>query len=167
MRLSKEIFDEIVLELSKTPKASDSEMKKRINAAHEFVNIENKTSKILSNSSDLIHYSLLNEKLNKIISDITKRKTKDVLSLHTIKSLPPSETINHIDSYSVLTLNILLEDRFKGGEFYLDGELYNGMCKKGDYVMYAGNKQYHAVRPITSGIRKTLIVWYHKSSGLI
>lgn len=166
MKLSKEIFDELLLELSKTPMASDAEMKKRTTAAYEFVRVKNKTSKILA-TSNLIHYSLKNEKLNKIISDITKRKTSDIISLHTIESLPPSETLNHVDEYSVLTLNVLLEDDFEGGAFYLNGELYNGMKKKGDYVLYAGNKEYHAVRTVTSGIRKTLILWYHKPSGLI
>ena len=69
MRLSKEIFDELVLELSRTPKATEAEFKKRTTAAHEFVRVKNKTSKILA-TSKLIHYSLSNEKLNKIISDI-------------------------------------------------------------------------------------------------
>lgn len=166
MRLSKDIFDELVLELARTPKATEAEFKKRTTAAHEFVRVKNKTSKILA-TSKLIHYSLSNEKLNKIISDITKRKTKDIISLHTIESLPPSETLNHVDEYSVLTLNVLLEDEFEGGEFYLNEKLYNGMKEKGDYVLYAGNKEYHAVRTVTSGVRKTLILWYHKPSGLI
>ena len=46
MRLSKEIFDELVLELSRTPKATEAEFKKRTTAAHEFVRVKNKTSKI-------------------------------------------------------------------------------------------------------------------------
>jgi hypothetical protein len=158
MKLSEDIFNELVLELSKTPMASDAEMGKRTTAAYEFVRVKNKTSKILA-TSNLIHYSLQNEKLNKIISDI--------ISMHTIESLPPSETLNHVDEYSVLTLNVLLEDNFEGGVFYLNGEPYNGMKKKGDYVMYAGNKEYHAVSTVTSGVRKTLILWYHKPSGLI
>ena len=166
MKLSKDIFDTLVLELEKTPKVTESEFNKRVTSVPEFARIKNKTSKILA-TSELIHYSTRNENLNKIISDITKRKTSDILSLHTIESLQNSETKPHVDTLSDLTLNILLKDEFEGGKFYLNGELYNNLTKKGDYVMYKGNEETHAVTIIKAGVRKTLIVWYHTPRGMI
>jgi|13_taG_2_1085334.scaffolds.fasta_scaffold34496_2 hypothetical protein len=166
MKLSKDIFDTLVLELEKTPKVTESEFNKRATSVPEFARVKNKTSKILA-TSELIHYSTRNENLNKIISDITKRKTSDILSLHTIESLQNSETKPHVDTLSDLTLNILLKDEFEGGKFYLNGELYNNLTKKGDYVMYKGNEETHAVTIIKAGVRKTLIVWYHTPRGMI
>jgi hypothetical protein len=159
MRLNKDIFEELILELSRTPKATEEEFKKRSTAVHEFVKVKNKTSKILA-TSKLIHYSLSNENLNKIISNITKRKTSDILSLHTIESSLNSETKSHIDNHSELTLNILLKDEFKGGNFYLNGKLYEELRKKGDHILYNGSRDKHSVSKITKGVRKSLVVWY-------
>ena len=167
MKLSKDIFDKLVLELEKTPKVTESEFNKRAISVPEFTRLKNKESKILGLTGTLVHYSTRNENLNKIISDITKRKTSDILSLHTIESLQNCETKPHVDTLSDLTLNILVNDEFEGGEFYLNGELYDGMREKGDYVMYKGNEETHAVTIVKAGVRKTLVVWYHTPRGMI
>lgn len=161
--LSKEVFENLILELSKTPEVTEAEFKNRISVSQEFSRIKNKTSKILA-TSKLIHYSLTNEKLNKIISAVTKRKTEDIIALHTIESLPPSKTLPHVDTTSVCTLNILLEDNFEGGKFYLNGKVHNGLNKKGEYIIYNGSKDKHSVSEVTKGVRKSLVVWY-KHSG--
>jgi len=164
--LSKEVFEDLILELSKTPEVTEAEFLNRMSVSQEFARVKNKTSKILA-TSKLIHYSTRNEKLNKIINKLTNRDTADIISLHTIESHPPSETKPHVDTPSTCTLNILLEDKFEGGEFYLNENLYTGLAKKGDYVVYNGGKEKHSVSKITKGIRKSLIVWYGKSKQLI
>jgi predicted 2-oxoglutarate/Fe(II)-dependent dioxygenase YbiX len=161
MKLSNKEFNELLKELSNTPLANQDEIDFRANIEKEFRYVQKNISKTLL-GSELIHYSTRNEKLNKIINKLTGRDTTDIIALHTIESHPPSETKPHVDLRSTCTLNILLKDEFEGGEFYLNEELYDGLRKKGDYIVYNGGKELHSVSTITSGVRKSLIVWYGK-----
>ena len=161
MKLTEKEFNTLLDELSKTPLATQNEIEFRASIEKEFRYVQKNISKTLL-GSELIHYSTRNEKLNEIINNLTSRDTSDIIALHTIESHPPSETKPHVDLRSTCTLNILLKDKFEGGEFYLNGELYEGLRKKGDYIVYNGGKELHSVSPITSGVRKSLIVWYGK-----
>ena len=165
-KLSKKEFSNLLNELSKTPLASQDEIEFRISIEKEFRYVQKNISKTLL-GSELIHYSTSNEKLNKIINNLTNRNTIDIIALHTIESHPPSETNPHVDLRSTCTLNILLEDDFDGGDFYLNKKLYDGLRKKGDYIVYNGGKELHSVSKITKGVRKSLIVWYGRKESLI
>lgn len=158
MKLSKEIFNNLVDELSKTPTVNKSEWEKRISLVSDFKRIEENNSKITN--TKLTHYSFRNKNLNKIISEITKRDIRDAISLHIIEAEPPAATIPHTDKYSQLTLNILLEDDFEGGYIHINGIEINGLRKKGDYLIYNGSKEPHSVTPVTKGKRKSLVVWF-------
>jgi predicted 2-oxoglutarate/Fe(II)-dependent dioxygenase YbiX len=166
MKLSKEEFGRLLTELYNTPTLTQQEIDSRARIVKEFTSVQEGTTKILL-GSNLTHYSTKNETLNKIIKGLTNRETKDIIAFHTIESVPPCETKNHTDSHSVCTLNILLEDNFEGGEFYLNGKKYHGLKERGDYVVYNGGKDSHAVSKITKGVRKSLIVWYSKNKELI
>lgn len=166
MRLSKSEFDILIKELRNTPLASQDEIDFRANIEKEFIYVQKNISKTLLGSK-LIHYSTSNKKLNKIINTLTNRDTTDIIALHTIESYPPSETKPHVDLRSTCTLNILLEDNFEGGDFYLNDMIYSDLKKKGDYIVYNGGKEKHSVSKITKGVRKSLIVWYGKTIKLI
>jgi len=164
MKLSKEILDEILYELEKTPLVNEQEWKKRIRFNDAFRKIkENKEY----TTALMTHYSFRNKNLNKIISEITKRDISEALSLHTIEAYPPESTQEHTDKASYLTLNILLEDDFEGGYIYINGEKINGLRERGDYLMYNGSKEPHSVTPVIKGKRKSLIVWYGIKRELI
>lgn len=165
MKLSDETFNTLISELAKTPLVNEQELYERTSLVAEFKRVEERKSIILK--SDLDHYSFRNDNLNKIITDLTKKNIKDAISLHLITSVPPRETKPHLDGHAVCTLVILLEDDFEGGDFYLNEKKTNLLKTKGEYVIYNGGIERHAVTKITKGIRKTLIVWYGKTKELI
>lgn len=152
-------FTTLIKELSNTPLCTQEEIDIRARGYKHFLVIQKNDSHALI-GSELIHYSTKNKKLNEIVNKLTNRETKDIVALHTIEMNPPCETKSHIDLISYLTLNILLEDNFEGGDFYLNGKKTEGMRSKGEYIMYNGGKEQHAVSQITKGTRKSLIVWY-------
>lgn len=159
MKLSKQEFEKLITELSVTPLSTQEEIDFRASIEKEFSAVQNNVSKTLLGSK-LIHYSTKNEKLNSIIKNLTNEETDNIIAFHTIESHPPAETKPHVDLRSYLTMNILLEDDFEGGDFYLNNKKYDGLKEKGEYILYKGNKEIHSVSKITKGIRKSLIVWY-------
>ena len=165
MKLPKEIFDELIYELSKTPLVNEHEWRRRTDLVDAFKGIEARTSEFTN--TILTHYSFRNPKLNKIFTDLTKRDINDAISLHTIEAYPPEGTVPHRDKYSYLTVNILIEDNFEGGQFYLNHKKYDGLREKGDYVFYNGNEEYHEVKPVTKGRRKSLVIWYGMEKSAI
>lgn len=161
MKLSKNKLEELIYELSKTPLVNKEEWNQRLAVTDAFRRIkENKEY----TTALMTHYSFRNKKLNKIISEITKKDIGEALSLHTIEAYPPESTKEHIDGFSTLTLNILLEDDFEGGYIYINGKKINGLRERGDYLMYNGSKEPHSVTPVIKGKRKSLIVWYGTKS---
>tara|TARA_B100000900_G_scaffold356562_1_gene326410 strand:- start:635 stop:1171 length:537 start_codon:yes stop_codon:yes gene_type:complete len=163
MKLSKEIFNNLLSELSKTPTVNESEWAKLTSIITDFKRIKlNNGTFEHSNitNTKLTHYSFRNKRLNKIISDITQRDIKDAISLHIIEAKPPTHTTPHRDRQSKLTLNVLLEDEFEGGYLHINDTKVDGMRTKGDYILYNGSKEIHFVTPVTKGIRKTLVVWF-------
>jgi len=160
MKLSKEILEELLYELEKTPLVNEKELEERISMMPQsWPGIKARTN--FFTNTILTHYSFRNPTLNRIFTDLTKRNIKDAVSLHTVEvGAPDVGAVSHIDTHSHLTINILLEDDFEGGEFYLNHKKYDGLREKGDYALYNGTKEYHEVKPITKGRRKSLIVWY-------
>ena len=163
MKLSKETFNNLVDELSKTPTVNESEWKKLTSIISDFNRIkENDGTFEHSNitNTKLTHYSFRNKRLNKIISDITQRDIKDAITIHIIEAQISTHTTPHIDRQSDLTLNVLLEDDFEGGYLHINDIKVDGMRTKGDYIIYNGSKEPHFVTSVTKGTRKTLVVWF-------
>ena len=66
----------------------------------------------------------------------------------------------HFDNGSVVTVDVLLADGFEGGAFSTlerDGELIAHAFERGDALVFPSYK-YHSVAPITSGVRRTLVL---------
>jgi predicted 2-oxoglutarate/Fe(II)-dependent dioxygenase YbiX len=57
----------------------------------------------------------------------------------------------------------MLEDKFEGGDVYLENELQD-FKKRGDVIFFNGGKQLHEVKEITKGKRKILSIWTKPSS---
>ena len=165
MKLSKEILEELLYELERTPLVNEHELRKRTELVHAFRGIQARTRKFTN--TILTPYSFRNPKLNRIFTNLTKRDIRDAISLHTVEAGPPEGTVPHRDKYSYLTVNILIEDDFEGGEFYLNHKKYDGLREKGDYALYNGNEEYHEVKPVTKGRRKSLVVWYGLPKSLM
>jgi len=166
MKLTKNKLEELIYELEKTPLVNQEELNERISMMSiSWEGIQAKTNRFTN--TILTHYSFRNPRLNKIFTDLTKRDIKDAISLHTVEVGPPEGTVLHRDSHSHLTVNILLEDNFEGGELYLNYKKYDGLREKGDYVFYNGFEDYHEIKPVTKGKRKSLVVWYVKEKTLI
>ena len=158
MKLSKEVFDELVLELEQTPKVNEKEWKERVSLTNDWEPVDVGDSWITT--TKVIHYSFRNPNLNKILEELVGRSMRDCLTLHTVEAIPPQATVPHKDLYSQITLNILLEDNCEGGYLYVEGKKIKEYEEKGDYVIYEGRNKEHSVTAITKGKRKALIVWF-------
>jgi len=81
----------------------------------------------------------------------------------------------HVDQYAnpingnvrKISMSLFLNDNYEGGEF--DLELYGPSQKKryetfklsaGSALFFHGD-QWHRVRPVTSGVRKSLVAWFY------
>jgi PKHD-type hydroxylase len=81
----------------------------------------------------------------------------------------------HVDQYAnpinknvrKISMSLFLNDDYKGGEF--DLELYSPSEKRryetfklsaGSALFFHGD-QWHRVRPVTSGVRKSLVAWFY------
>ena len=165
MKLSTQKFNELINELEKTPLINKAEWEKKISITGDWAPVSLDKSWITT--TKVIHYSLRNPNLNKILEELSGRSIKDCLTLHTVEAVPPQATVAHTDKYSEITLNILLEDECEGGYLYLGDEKVEGYKEKGDYVIYEGRKIEHSVTPIITGKRKALIVWYGPVKSLL
>ena len=165
MKLSTQKFNELINELEKTPLINKAEWEKKISITSDWAPVSLDKSWITT--TKVIHYSLRNPNLNKILEELSGRSIRDCLTLHTVEAVPPQATVPHTDLYSQITLNILLEDECEGGYLYLGDEKVEGYKEKGDYVIYEGRKIEHSVTPIIKGKRKALIVWYGPVKSLL
>ena len=165
MKLSTQKFNELINELEKTPLINKAEWEKKISITSDWAPVSLDKSWITT--TKVIHYSLRNPNLNKILEELSGRSIRDCLTLHTVEAVPPQATVPHTDLYSQITLNILLEDECEGGYLYLGDEKVEGYKEKGDYVIYEGRKQKHSVTAIEKGKRKALIVWYGPVKSLL
>ena len=71
----------------------------------------------------------------------------------------------HTDSFTeeqrTLTCSLMLNDDYEGGEFCFFDQALSYRPSAGDALMFPSNFMYpHEIRPITSGIRYSLITWY-------
>ena len=156
--LSKELLSELKTELSNTSFATVQEINTRHDKTPGLARINNEKYKITYNVG-MDHYSLDNNKLNKILKKISGRASKYLISIHTVESITGSETYPHYDTNSGLSLSILLEDNFEGANLIVDGKNID-LVNEGDYTLFEGHKVNHYVTPVTSGRRKVLVLFY-------
>jgi hypothetical protein len=161
--LSKELLSELKTELSNTSFATVQEINTRHDKTPGLARINNEKYKITYNVG-MDHYSLDNNKLNKILKKISGRASKYLISIHTNESIIGSETYSHYDTNSGLSLSILLEDNFEGANLIVDGKNID-LVNEGDYILFEGHKVNHYVTPVTSGKRKVLVLFYEYERG--
>lgn len=162
--LSKKNFKRFVDELYSTPLATLEQIEERYKHVPGLTRINNPKYKI-SKDIDLVHYPTTNSKLNILLESLTGRNAKDLLSIHTITTFKGAEVYPHKDTSSAISLSLILEDKFKGGDFYLNNN-YVDIKKAGDYLVFNGRKDSHKVTPITEGSRKVLIAFYKPNAPL-
>ncbi len=68
----------------------------------------------------------------------------------------------HNDERSNFTFTICLTDNYIGGNFIVEDREYD--LKKGDCIMFNGNKHLHGVKPVTHGYRAALNIWIVKGN---
>ena len=113
-------------------------------------------------ASNIIPYSIVkNKELVNFISDIVDQDPNSVMAIHKNIYFRGDKVLPHKDP-SELSVLFILEDKYHGGEFFVDGKEKTSFKKNGDYVTYKGG--IHTSREITAGVRETLAVWYSKFS---
>ena len=81
-----------------------------------------------------------------------------------LKYSPGGKYLEHCDQHKQynreITLIINLNDEYEGGELHHVGGLIRTKMKKGDIIMFPSNFVYrHAITPITSGNRYSVVTW--------
>ena len=170
MRLNKETYKQLLVELEKTPIISEKEWNNLTSVVGHFLRLSKKNETFedgIYSDKTFYWYSLANKKLNKILSDISNRNASDLLTIYTIDTYPPQKTKPHYDFSSDLTLTIILEDNFTGGDYIVNGKKIENMNHRGDYVTWSGKNDLHECEELISGFKKTLVVWYREKTELI
>ena len=112
------------------------------------------------------YYDITNEDTNKKLASILGIENTPPITIHIFTCHEGAEMVKHYDTNSYDTFVIILEDKFEGGVFYLDGNRTE-FKKRGDVARYNGSTTPHKVTPITKGTRKVLVVWYPKKEKLM
>ena len=92
MKLSTQKFNELINELEKTPLINEAEWKKKVSITSDWAPVSQDKSWITT--TKVIHYSLRNPNLNKILEELSGRSIKECLTLHTVEAaVPPQATV--------------------------------------------------------------------------
>lgn len=139
--------------------------------------IDNKSNKLSKSQSHILkhsdkvlpdifieYYSTTNKILNKKLSDVLEIEDLNPITIHTFKYENGAHSLEHRDTNSFNTFVIMLEDDYKGGDFYLNGKLTE-FKKRGDVANYVGKESPHEVKPVTEGTRTVLVAWYSDIKG--
>jgi predicted 2-oxoglutarate/Fe(II)-dependent dioxygenase YbiX len=89
----------------------------------------------------------------------------DTINIHVIKYLEGYKFDRHIDRVEhreknkdfVFNINVVLNDEFEGGEFWLDDKLLVGNTP--GMVYYYNSDQWHEVKPVTKGVRYSMLCY--------
>ena len=155
------MVDKIAYELLRTPLAS---------GAHEAFMRDNHPQLFLNESlaGDTIKkvYSLDNGELRSLLSTLYKQDPSTLYGIHEIHYKEGSSCLQHTDVRSAVTALMILDDSFEGGAAMIDGKDAN-LYKRGDYIVFDGNRVSHGVQTITKGCRKVLVTWFNKPRELM
>ena len=89
----------------------------------------------------------------------------ETINIHVIKYMEGFKFDRHIDRVAhreknkdfVFNINVVLNDKFEGGEFWLDDQLLLGNTP--GMVYYYNSDQWHEVKSITSGVRYSMLCY--------
>jgi hypothetical protein len=109
-------------------------------------------------SANTFFCDLYNKELIDVITKYIKIKPDEyIANIHYINYGVDDEAKPHVDTNaSIRTYIIMLNDKFEGGEFYLQNKLVP--FKMGDMIEFDANKL-HSVKPIKNGNREVLVIW--------
>ena len=110
--------------------------------------------------------SLDNTELVEVLCNLVDEKPKNMSTLHLVDYYKGYSVVPHKDA-STLTLVIITEDNFEGGEFYLNNKIVSQFRKKGQYLTYNGESTLHEIKEITEGHRQTIACWFYKDKAII
>ena len=110
--------------------------------------------------------SFENKELVEFLCEIAKQDPIKVKNLHLV-DYTPGELFEEHKDLSALTLVIITEDNFKGGELYIDGEPIHDFKSNGDYLIFNGQKHLHGLTEITEGLRQTISVFFDEKISII
>lgn len=110
-------------------------------------------------SSETFFCDIRNEELVNVVKKYIKCNdaSEYIANIHYINYLVGEEAKPHTDKLASLrTYIILLNDTFKGGDFYLKNE--HIPFTMGEVLEFPG-EEIHSVKPIEEGNREVLVVW--------
>lgn len=101
---------------------------------------------------------LYNIELIEIIKKYVKiNQDEYIANVHYINYGVGDEAKPHVDTgASIRTYIIMLNDNFKGGDFYLGNKMIP--IKLGEMIEFDANKM-HSVKTVTEGNREVLVIW--------
>lgn len=114
--------------------------------------------------TDFNHSDLVNTKFKNLINSKFSFKVNDV-NIFLLKYLPNQSFGRHTDRNEnsehhkdyIYNVNVVLNDNFEGGEFYLNDKKFEGNTPG---IAYTYNSyEFHEVKPIISGIRYSMLCY--------
>ena len=143
--------------LSETPLANLDELEQiRLHAPGVF----HSEKAYDENAFFVTRYSLHYKPINDFLAKLTNWDAKHMTTLHHIHYIEGSKAREHVDA-SDLTCVIMMDNQSEGGEFLFNKKPMR-FQDPGEYMIYKGSSL-HEVKPLTSGIRDVLVVWYRKN----
>ncbi len=154
-------------ELEKTPILTNDELKftKSAHPQLYYTTINKKDDSVALFTEKSFIYCLQNKNLNEFICEKFEEPLENLYMIHRLLYGVSGFAKAHKDRFTThKTISLILSDEFTGGDMYINDEKIN-LNKNGEYVIFNGGKDLHEVKPIITGIRDVLIVWFSKKQS--
>ena len=167
MKLTTDEFNFLIQELKNTNILNEEELK-YVKAAHPqlyYTTINKKDDSVALFTEKSFIYSLQNKNLNEFICEKFEEPLENLYMIHRLLYGVSGYATAHKDRFTThKTISLILSDEFTGVDMYINDEKID-LNKNGEYVVFNGGKDLHEVKPILTGIRDVLIVWFSKKNS--
>ena len=167
MKLTTDEFNFLIQELKNTNILNEEELK-YVKSAHPqlyYTTINKKDEGVSLFTEKSFIYSLQNKNLNEFICEKFEEPLENLYMIHRLLYGVSGYARAHKDRFTThKTISLILSDEFTGGDMYINDEKID-LNKNGEYVVFNGGKDLHEVKPILTGIRDVLIVWFSKKQS--
>ena len=167
MKLTTDEFNFLIQELKNTNILNEEELK-YVKSAHPqlyYTTINKKDEGVSLFTEKSFIYSLQNKNLNEFICEKFEEPLENLYMIHRLLYGVSGYARAHKDRFTThKTISLILSDEFTGGDMYINDEKID-LNKNGEYVVFNGGKDLHEVKPILTGIRDVLIVWFSKKNS--
>jgi hypothetical protein len=167
MKLITDEFNFLIQELKNTNILNEEELK-YVKSAHPqlyYTTINKKDEGVSLFTEKSFIYSLQNKNLNEFICEKFEEPLENLYMIHRLLYGVSGYARAHKDRFTThKTISLILSDEFTGGDMYINDEKID-LNKNGEYVVFNGGKDLHEVKPILTGIRDVLIVWFSKKNS--